>query len=179
MLADDLDLVVHVGDYIYEGSWGPQLRRHESPRGAETLADYRNRHACYKSDADLQRAHAAYPWLVTWDDHEVSNDYAGLVSAYDEAPDRFAARRAAAYRAYCEHMHVAQWTGVPSGAGGAEFGLAAALAPWISASALAPVLLVWRAATLHLALLAGGIALAWRLRDGTAPLQLEPVGESP
>jgi len=76
-------------------------------------------------------------------------------------------------------MHVAQWTGVPSGAGGAEFGLAAALAPWISASALAPVLLVWRAATLHLALLAGGIALAWRLRDGTAPVPLEPVGESP
>lgn len=104
MLGDDLDLVVHVGDYIYEGSWGAQVRRHESPHGAETLADYRNRHACYKSDVDLQRAHAAYPWLVTWDDHEVSNDYAGLVSAYDEAPDRFAARRAAAYRAYCEHM---------------------------------------------------------------------------
>jgi alkaline phosphatase D len=104
MLGDDLDLVVHVGDYIYEGSWGPQVRRHESPRGAETLADYRNRHACYKRDHDLQRAHAACPWLVTWDDHEVSNDYAGLASAYDEAPAAFAARRAAAYRAYCEHM---------------------------------------------------------------------------
>ncbi|WP_395679469.1 alkaline phosphatase D family protein [Dokdonella sp.] len=104
MLGDDLDLVLHVGDYIYEGSWGPQLRRHESPHGAQTLADYRNRHACYKSDADLQRAHAAYPWLVTWDDHEVSNDYAGLVSAYGEAPSAFATRRSAAYRAYCEHM---------------------------------------------------------------------------
>lgn len=56
-------------------------------------------------------------------------------------------------------MHVAQWTGVPSGAGGAEFGLAAALAPWISASALAPMLLVWRGATLHLPLLVGGCAL--------------------
>lgn len=74
-------------------------------------------------------------------------------------------------------MHVAQWTGVPSGAGGAEFGLAAALAPWISASALAPVLLIWRAATLHLALLAGGVALAWRVRDGIAPVRLDPVGE--
>jgi alkaline phosphatase D len=104
MLDDDLDLIVHVGDYIYEGSWGPQVRRHESSRGAQTLADYRNRHACYKSDPDLQRAHAACPWLPTWDDHEVSNDYAGLVSAYGETPDAFAARRAAAYRAYCEHM---------------------------------------------------------------------------
>ena len=104
MLGDDLDLVVHVGDYIYEGSWGAQVRRHESPRGAETLSDYRNRHACYKSDADLQRAHAAYPWLVTWDDHEVSNDYAARESAYGEPADTFAARRAAAYRAYCEHM---------------------------------------------------------------------------
>lgn len=104
MLADDLDLVVHVGDYIYEGSWGAQLRRHESPRGAETLAGYRNRHACYKSDTDLQRAHAAFPWLVTWDDHDVSNDYAGLVSRYGEPRAQFAARRAAAYRAYYEHM---------------------------------------------------------------------------
>jgi alkaline phosphatase D len=104
MLADDLDLVVHVGDYIYEGSFGPQIRRHDSPDGAQTLADYRNRHACYKGDADLQRAHAAYPWLLTWDDHEVSNDYAGLVSNYGESRDVFAARRTAAYRAYYEHM---------------------------------------------------------------------------
>ena len=77
MLDDDLDLIVHVGDYIYEGSWGTRLREHESARGAVTLADYRNRHACYKRDPDLQAAHAAYPWLLTWDDHEVSNDYAG------------------------------------------------------------------------------------------------------
>jgi len=104
LAADAPDLVVHVGDYIYEGSWGPQLRRHESARGVETLADYRNRHACYKSDPDLQRAHAAAPWLATWDDHDVSNDYAGLVSHYGEPAARFAARRAAAYRAYYEHM---------------------------------------------------------------------------
>jgi len=104
MLGDDLDLVVHVGDYIYEGSWGPQVRRHESAEGASTLAGYRNRHACYKRDPDLQHAHAAYPWLVTWDDHEVSNDYAGLVSAYGEPAPAFAARRAAAYQAWCEHM---------------------------------------------------------------------------
>lgn len=104
MLDDDLDFIVHLGDYIYEGSWGAQVRRHETPRGALTLDDYRNRHACYKRDADLAAAHAAYPWLLTWDDHDVANDYAGLVPNDDEAPVDFAMRRAAAYRAYYEHM---------------------------------------------------------------------------
>ena len=104
MLDDDLDFIVHVGDYIYEGSWGAQIRRHESPHGALTLADYRNRHACYKRDPDLQRAHAMYPWLLTWDDHDVSNDYAGFVPSDGEPLTEFAARRAAAYRAYYEHM---------------------------------------------------------------------------
>jgi alkaline phosphatase D len=104
MLDDDLDFIVHVGDYIYEGSWGAQVRRHESPISALTLDDYRNRHACYKRDVDLAAAHAAYPWLLTWDDHDVANDYAGLVPNDDEAPAEFAMRRAAAYRAYYEHM---------------------------------------------------------------------------
>jgi len=104
MLDDDLDFIVHVGDYIYEGSWGAQLRLHETPRGAYTLDEYRNRHACYKRDPDLAAAHAACPWLVTWDDHDVANDYAGLAPADDEPPAEFAARRAAAYRAYYEHM---------------------------------------------------------------------------
>jgi alkaline phosphatase D len=106
LLADDPDLVVHVGDYIYEGSWGPQLHRHESARGAVTLADYRNRHACYKSDPDLRAAHAACPWLATWDDHEVSNDYAGARSHYGEPAAAFATRRDAAWRAWYEHMPV-------------------------------------------------------------------------
>jgi len=104
MLADDLDFIIHVGDYIYEGSWGAQLRRHESSRAAVTLEEYRNRHACYKRDADLAAAHAAYPWLVTWDDHDVANDYAGLAANDGEAPGEFALRRAAAYRAWYEHM---------------------------------------------------------------------------
>jgi len=64
MLADDLDCIVHVGDYIYEGAWGAQVRLHESPRGAYTLEDYRNRHACYKRDPDPTAAHAAYPWMI-------------------------------------------------------------------------------------------------------------------
>jgi uncharacterized protein (TIRG00374 family) len=76
-------------------------------------------------------------------------------------------------------MHVAQWTGVPSGAGGAEFGLAAALAPWVSAQALAPAVLVWRGATLHLALLAGGIAMMRLLREAPiATHELEAATEA-
>lgn len=102
MAAEDLDLVVFLGDYIYESSWGSRhVRKHEGPEPT-TLDQYRNRHACYKSDADLQRCHATFPWLVTWDDHEVDNDYANDRSE-DLDPD-FLARRAAAYQAYWEHM---------------------------------------------------------------------------
>jgi len=102
LAAEDLDLVLFLGDYIYESSWGRNLvRRHEAAEPA-TLAQYRNRYARYKSDADLQRSHAAFPWIVTWDDHEVDNDYANDRSE-DLDPD-FLARRAAAYQAYWEHM---------------------------------------------------------------------------
>jgi alkaline phosphatase D len=98
------DLVAFLGDYIYE--WGayqlahPQraVRRDES----FTLADYRRRYAQYKSDPDLQAAHLAAPWIVTWDDHEVANDYAGLRD--ERLAADFAARRAAAYQAFYEHM---------------------------------------------------------------------------
>ena len=104
MAREDLELVIHVGDYIYESSWGNnRVRSHDSPE-AVTLADYRNRYALYKSDADLQAAHAAFAWLVTWDDHEVSNDYANDRSQYLDPPAAFLQRRAAAYQAYYEHM---------------------------------------------------------------------------
>jgi alkaline phosphatase D len=99
MLADELDLIVHVGDYIYEFSYGDNpVRSHGTPE-PYTLEDYRIRYAIYKSDPDLAAAHAAYPWLVTWDDHEVDNDYAGEVSEENDDPEIFLARRAAAYRA--------------------------------------------------------------------------------
>ena len=102
LTAEDLDLMVFVGDYIYEGPARPGgVRRHVGGE-ARTLADYRNRHAQYKTDPDLQGLHAAVPWLVTWDDHEVDNNYAGTRSESLD-PD-FARRRAAAYRAYFEHM---------------------------------------------------------------------------
>jgi alkaline phosphatase D len=104
MAADDLDLVVHLGDYIYESSWGRKhVRRHDAGEPI-TLDEYRNRHALYKADGDLQTAHAAFPWIVTWDDHEVQNDYAGDHSQERVPPELFAKRRQAAYQAYYEHM---------------------------------------------------------------------------
>lgn len=106
--AQDLDLVLFVGDYIYESS-NPRflLRAHEGPVPT-TLAGYRARHATYKLDADLRASHAAHPWVLTWDDHEVVNDYAGDRVRGDEGQDAhlFLQRRAAAYKAYFEHMPV-------------------------------------------------------------------------
>lgn len=101
-----LDLVAHLGDYIYEGpGTAGRVRQHD---GAEitTLRDYRRRYAQYKADPALQRAHAACPWTVTWDDHEVDNNYAGAVSERNDPTDAFLARRAAAYQAWYEHQPV-------------------------------------------------------------------------
>ena len=105
MAEDDLDLVFHLGDYIYEyeGRDG-RVRRHTGEE-IELLDDYRNRYALYRSDPDLQAAHAAFPWVVTWDDHEVDNNYANAVSEEEGLPaELFLRRRAAAYQAYYEHM---------------------------------------------------------------------------
>ena len=105
MIREDLDLIVHLGDYIYEGRGvDGRIRKHE---GAEiyTVEDYRNRYAQYRTDKALQDAHASAPWLVTWDDHEVDNNYANDIS---EKPGvsraEFLQRRANAYKAYYEHM---------------------------------------------------------------------------
>ena len=96
MAQEDLDLVVHVGDYTYEG------RNHES------LADFRNNHALYKTSIDLQAAHARFPFVVTFDDHEVENNWAaGISQADNEAsndPERFLKLRANAFQAYYEHL---------------------------------------------------------------------------
>jgi alkaline phosphatase D len=104
MVADEPDLAVFLGDYIYESSWGrDHVRKHDGPE-PYTLADYRGRYELYTSDPDLQAAHAAMPWIVTWDDHEVDNDYADdrPEDGMERAP--FLERRATAYRAYYEHM---------------------------------------------------------------------------
>ncbi len=104
IVADAPDLIVFLGDYIYESSWGRNHVRKHTGGEPYTLEDYRVRYALYKSDADLQAAHRACPWIVTWDDHEVDNDYADDLSEDGMPRERFLARRAAAYRAYYEHM---------------------------------------------------------------------------
>lgn len=106
MLKDNLDLVIHLGDYIYEGKGLPgKVRQHVGDKEIHTLDEYRNRHAQYKTDVDLQAMHAHCPWLVTWDDHEFDNNCAGAISEEPKvkAAD-FLKRRANAYKAYYEHM---------------------------------------------------------------------------
>ncbi len=103
MAKEELDCLLFVGDYIYEYGMTPnRTRQHNSPT-CTTLDDYRARYALYKSDPDLQLGHAACPWIVTWDDHEVANDYANDRSETDRGVG-FLARREAAYRAYWEHQ---------------------------------------------------------------------------
>jgi alkaline phosphatase D len=117
MLAEKLDAVLFLGDYIYEYPGNPvsavRIPSLTSTMGfVLTLDDYRKRYAQYKSDADLQAMHAACPWLLTWDDHEVQNDYAGLTAGDSgladifSNPADFAMRRAAAYQAYYENMPI-------------------------------------------------------------------------
>jgi len=104
MAQSDLDLVLFVGDYIYESS-NPQYMLRKHAGGVPKLLDeYRDRHAQYKSDADLRACHAAHTWVMTWDDHEVVNDYANDLDRNFTEPQLFLQRRAAAYQAYFEHM---------------------------------------------------------------------------
>ncbi|UCM90045.1 alkaline phosphatase D family protein [Streptomyces marincola] len=116
MADEDLDFVVHLGDYQYEYGVGATA----GVRGMEldasflretlTLPEYRNRLALTKLDADLQAAHQAFPWVLTWDDHEVENNWAGDIAAVDSDgfpdadPASFRARKAAAFQAYYEHL---------------------------------------------------------------------------
>jgi len=109
MAEEDLDLVIHLGDYIYE--YGPNdyrapegnVRLHEGPETI-TLGDYRRRYAQYRSDPDLQAAHARFPWMVTWDDHEVDNNWADEVPEDGQPPEAFLRRRRDAFQAYYENM---------------------------------------------------------------------------
>jgi alkaline phosphatase D len=105
LAREELDLVAHLGDYIYEyGTIEGRTRRHAANE-CLTLDDYRSRYAQYKTDAHLQAAHARCPWVVTWDDHEVDNNYAGAVGENGmESDDQMRARRAAAYQAWWEHQ---------------------------------------------------------------------------
>lgn len=102
LAEEDLDVVLFLGDYIYEfkGHEGVGGRVHYPHKTLETLEDYRLRYAQYKSDPALQNIHAAFPWLVTFDDHEVRNNWGG------EEDKKSLARQAAAFKAYYEHMPV-------------------------------------------------------------------------
>jgi len=109
MAEENPDLVIFLGDYIYESTYPDSqadriVRKHDGPTASD-LASYRNRYALYRTDADLQALHAAAPCLMTWDDHEVENDYANAWSVRMETDSQdFLRRRAAAYQAYYEHM---------------------------------------------------------------------------
>ncbi|MGW3011378.1 alkaline phosphatase D family protein [Streptomyces sp. NPDC001219] len=113
LAEEDLDVVFHLGDYLYEYPVGANggARNYTDRalpavfnRETVTLEDYRLRYALYKSDPDLQAAHAAHPFIVTWDDHEVENNYASDISEDNLPPAEFLVRRAAAYRAYWENQ---------------------------------------------------------------------------
>ncbi len=110
---DDLDAVLHLGDYLYEygageygeGSDNTDVRRHDPTHEIVSLSDYRRRHAQYKTDADLQDLHARYPFVVTWDDHEVTNDqWARGAENHNAGEGDYLRRRARAHRAYDEWM---------------------------------------------------------------------------
>ncbi len=106
LAGEQPDLVAFLGDYIYEyvETKKPALRKHSDGVEASDLRTYRNRYAQYRTDADLQRLHAEVPALMTWDDHEVQNDYADYWNQTYDDKETFLKRRAAAYQAFYEHM---------------------------------------------------------------------------
>ncbi len=106
MAEDDLDLVFFLGDYIYEYPAGEGELASVIEAEPQTEADYRLLYGAYKRDPMLQAAHASAPWVVTWDDHEVDNNYAGVVPEDPADAPTFAARRRAAYQVFWENMPV-------------------------------------------------------------------------
>lgn len=109
----DIDYALHVGDYLYEYKRGEYtgktgaVRPHFPPNEIISLQDYRERYARYHTDPDLQAAHAACPWIVTWDDHEVANDnWAGGAENHQPNEGNFIKRRDAAVQAYTEWLPI-------------------------------------------------------------------------
>lgn len=105
----DLDAVFHYGDYIYEGTGNPgkagRIRAHIGDE-IYTIDDYRRRYALYKSDPDLQAAHAATAFVMSYDDHEVDNNWAADIDQDGTPPEFFLLRRAAAMQAWYENLPV-------------------------------------------------------------------------
>jgi alkaline phosphatase D len=107
MAREELDLVTHLGDYIYETATIPGRARQHVGLEIRTVDDYRRRYAHYKTDPLLQAAHRLCPWLLTWDDHEVDNNYGGVFGENAmESEEQMRARRAAGYQAWWEHQPV-------------------------------------------------------------------------
>jgi alkaline phosphatase D len=103
MAEEDIDAVVFLGDYIYElsGGQGPRRVTAEEPK---TLEGYRARYALYRSDENLREAHRLFPWIITWDDHEVQDNYANDIPKDSQPREDFLVRRAAAYQAHYEWL---------------------------------------------------------------------------
>lgn len=101
IVRDNPDFVIHLGDYIYDTSFGETFRSHETERAPVTLDDFRRRHALYKTDQHLQNAHAQIPFFVAVDNHDAIED---------NNPEQ-AAQRSAAYQAWYEHMPVRGFKG--------------------------------------------------------------------
>jgi alkaline phosphatase D len=109
MLEENIDFVLHLGDYIYESPSSSPAAVKQKVRDVpfdvpKTLSDYRRVHGFYKTDPAIQAVHAAFPWIMTWDDHEVENDYTGSSSQGRLERGALLQQRAAAYQAYWEHM---------------------------------------------------------------------------
>jgi alkaline phosphatase D len=120
---EECDVILCLGDYIYETNGDgsvPDRDDHTSPAPSghcETLAEYRAKYRLYRSDPDLQAMHASAPFVMTWDDHEVEDNYTGGADGGktpEQSPERripFLERRRNAYRAYFEAMPVARFPG--------------------------------------------------------------------
>lgn len=124
LCQEDIDLVFCSGDYFYEESFDPDAatdtRREDDLAETETLEQYRRRFALYRGDPNLRQAHALFPWVVTWDDHEFDNNYAGHIREDDDGPGQqsdnaFLARQANSYQAYYEMMPIRPPAGLPAG----------------------------------------------------------------
>jgi len=105
----ELDAVVFLGDYIYESGDGSRMEG-RAPIDVDRVTDltgFRSRYGGYRMDPDLQASHAAHPWIVTWDDHEVSNNYANMQLSERRRSDGDGREiRAAGYQAWYEHMPI-------------------------------------------------------------------------
>lgn len=109
LVDQDVSFVAFLGDYIYESAPTPNsIRVHEGTGEPFSLVEYRNRYSQYRTDPDLQAAHAAVPWIITMDDHEIDNNWADDVPQDPDvqSPEAFRARRIAAFQAWYEHMPV-------------------------------------------------------------------------